>query len=69
MVKGSLRPVVRASFASIVMYFKERLRAGEMRPVQIKMKEAVVKARVATAKNVEETFGAVGCGCAPQVRR
>ena len=56
MLNGSLRPVLQAAFASIVMYFKERMRAGEMRPVQIKMKEAVVRARVATAEDAEGTL-------------
>ena len=56
MVNGSLRPAVQAAFASLVMYFKERLAAGEMHPVQIKMKEAVVKAQAATYENVEHTW-------------
>jgi hypothetical protein len=56
MVKGPLRPVVQAAFASLVMYFEERLHAGEMRPVQIKLKDAAVKAQAACAANVETTL-------------
>jgi hypothetical protein len=56
MVMGSLRRAVQTAFATLVMYFQERLHAGEMRDVQIKMKQAVVYAGVATPANVEKTL-------------
>lgn len=45
---GALRPLLRAAFASMIMYHPDRMAAGEMRPVCMKLLEAVGKIGIST---------------------
>ena len=38
-VGGRLRPMVRTALASLLMYYSERVEAGEAREVRIRMKQ------------------------------
>lgn len=55
MVGGKFRPAVECMFATQVMYFNERMKAGEMRKVGILLKEALAHAEVASLMTAEAT--------------
>lgn len=54
---GELRPAVRAAFATLIMYYKERLEAREMEQVNIRLRDVIIRGGfAASAHDADETL-------------